>query len=213
MIVESMMRKEIREHLLREFYSNKNRIDAKLNSVFKKVIKAGKNFHTYEQKVGFNTVFTLYLYDVKRTNYVIGCWMNTERGLCFANVGFATCNFYTSHFFKRYAERHLKRDDLLARESARVYFENYKVGLIDAVDEIETNVHRVQMKTECGLALGFHDSDNCINVFNTYIEKDMTKGIQSEFLENSQHQFDYINSIGNEEFDELLYSQFRIAMT
>ncbi len=84
MIVLSMTRKEIAVHLLSECSNNKKRIEKKA----KKMLKAEKKIHAYQQRVGSNTLLTIYIYgiDDEGVDYAVGCWYKSGKGLCWASV-------------------------------------------------------------------------------------------------------------------------------
>src|SRR5688572_12535590 len=129
MIVPSMTRKEVAVHLLSEVRNNKKRIAVKTGIVAKKMLKTQKQIHVYQQRVGSNTLFTIYIYGIDDTgvNYSIGCWFHSDKGLCWASVGQYDVVFYSAHFFQRYAERYLMRS-IDIQDAAREFYSKFQVS-------------------------------------------------------------------------------------
>lgn len=176
MVVPSMTRKEIAKHLLYEVRSNKMRIETKVFIVAKKMRKAEKKVHVYQQLVGSNTLFTIYIYgiDGKGVDFAAGLWYRSEKGMCWVTSGqLDDVVFYTDHFFERYAERYLKKS-MTIQEAAREFYSEFKVSMALHTDEIADGVYKMQLPLFVGgLALGFHDRNTNIVVYNTYVSPDL----------------------------------------
>jgi hypothetical protein len=171
-----MTRKEIAVHLLSEFRNNKRRIETKVGFVAKKMRKVEKKVHIYQQVVGSNTLFTIYIYgiDAKGVDYAAGLWFRSDKGLCWATSGqLDDVVFYTDHFFERYAERYLRKP-MSTQDAAREYYREYKVSMALHTEEVAEGVHKIQLPLYVGgLALGFHDRNTNIVVYNTYVSPDL----------------------------------------
>lgn len=171
-----MTKKEIAAHLLSEVRSNKKRIETKVFIVAKKMRKAGKKTHIYQQLVGSNTIFTVYIYgiDDKGVDFAAGLWYRSEKGMCWVTSGqLDDVVFYTNHFFERYAERYLGRS-MNIQDAAREYYREYKVSMARHTEEIADGVYKTQLPLYVGgLALGFHDRNTSIAVYNTYVSPDL----------------------------------------
>lgn len=171
-----MNRKEIAAHLLSEVHNNKKRIETKVGFVAKKMRKAKKKVHVYQQLVGSNTLFTIYIYgiDDKGVDFAAGLWYRSEKGMCWVTSGrLDDVVFYTDHFFERYAERYLKKS-MTIQEAAREFYREFKVSMALHTDEIADGVHKMQLPLFVGgLALGFHDRNTNIVVYNTYVSPDL----------------------------------------
>jgi len=176
MLVPSMTKKEIAAHLLSEVRNNKKRIETKVFIVAKKMRKAEKKIHVYQQLVGSNTLFTIYIYgiDDKGVDFAAGLWYRSEKGMCWVTSGqLDDVVFYTDHFFERYAERYLRKS-ISTQEAAREYYREYKVSMALHTEEIAEGVYKTQLPLYVGgLALGFHDRNTNIVVYNTYVSPDL----------------------------------------
>lgn len=170
-----MTRREIALHLLSEVRSNERRIKTKVTLVAKKMRKAKMKFHTYQQNVGFNTLFTIYIYgiDDKGIDYAAGLWFRSEKGLCWVTSGqLDDVVFYTDHFFDRYAERYLKKS-VNVLEAAREFYKEFKPTITRLTEKVTEGVYKVQLPLAIGgLALGFLDKNTNIIVYNTYVSTD-----------------------------------------
>lgn len=195
-----MTRKEVATHLLSEVRNNKRRIEIKVGIVAKKMRKAGKKVHVYQQRVGNNTLFTIYIYGIDNlgVDYASGLWYRSEKGMCWVTSGqLDDVVFYTDHFFERYAERYLRRS-MSAQDSAREFYREFKVSVAHHTEEIANGVYKMQLPLYVGgLALGFHDRNTNIVVYNTYVSPDLLGGRQvvdieadrelNEALQNMNH--------------------------
>lgn len=169
-----MTRRQIAAHLLSEVGNNRDRIAAKIRTVVKQMTKAEKKIHQYQQRVGSNTLLTIYIYgiDKKGVDYAIGTWYHSDKGLCWATVGQYDVVFYSAHFFQRYAERYLLRPMSIS-DAAVEYYREFRVSMARQTEEIATGVFKIQLPFHNGgLALGFIDRTDNIVVYNTFISKD-----------------------------------------
>ena len=183
-----MTRKEVAMHLLAEVRDNKKRIAVKAGIVAKKMLKAGKKIHMYQQRVGSNTLFTIYIYgiDDRGIDYEVGRWFNSDKGLCWASVGQYDVLFYSAHFFKRYAERYLKKS-MSIQEAARAFYSKFQVSMARNTEEIVKGIYKVQFPLpDGGLALGFNDRVSNIVVYNTYVSKDQLGTQQINNIEDDK---------------------------
>lgn len=186
MVVPSMTRKEIAVHLLSEVRNNKKRIEIKIGVVAKKMRKAGKKIHMYEQRVGNNSLFTIYIYGIDDigVDYAAGLWFRSDKGLCWATSGqLDDVVFYTDHFFERYAERYLNRS-MSIQDAAREFYREFKVSMALHTEEIAKGVYKMQLPLYVGgLALGFHDRNTNIVVYNTYVSTNLLGKKQVDDIE------------------------------
>lgn len=203
MIVPSMTRKEIAHHLLSECRKNKKRIERKVIIVARKMRKAGKKVHVYQQLVGSNTLFTIYIYgiDSSGVDYASGLWYRSDKGMCWATSGqLDDVVFYTDHFFERYAERYLKKS-MSAQDAAREYYREFKVSMALHTEEIAEGVYKTQLPIYVGgLALGFHDRNNNIVVYNTYVAHDMLHDKQINDIEADKELNENLQSMNSSEW-------------
>src|SRR5258706_3214632 len=202
MVVSSMTRKEIAGHLLSELRNNKNRIERKAGIVAKKMLKAGKKVHAYQQRVGSNTLFTIYIYgiDDEGSDYAIGCWFHSDKGLCWATVGPYDVNFYSAHFFQRYAERYLMKS-MSVQDAAREFYREYQVTMARNTEEIAVGIYKAQLPLHNGgLALGFNDSTNNLVVYNTYVSPDMLGARQINDIEDDRELNEALRSLNSSEY-------------
>ena len=176
MVVPSMTKKEIALHLLSEIHNNQKRIVVKTGMAAKKMQKVGKKIHTYQQRVGSNTLLTIYIYGIDDTgvDYAVGCWFRSDKGLCWATCGqLDDVVFYTDHFFERYAERYLRKS-MTTHDAAKEFYREFKVSMALHTEEITDGVYKMQLPLHVGgLALGFHDRINNIIVYNTYVSPEL----------------------------------------
>jgi len=62
MILPSMSYKEVAKHIVSEVTKNQKRIDTKAYDVAKQMLKAGRKTYAYQQKIGSNTLLTIYIF-------------------------------------------------------------------------------------------------------------------------------------------------------
>ena len=139
------------------------------------MLKAGRKIHAYQQRLGSNTLLTIYIYgiDDKGVDYAVGCWFTSDKGLCWASAGQYDVNFYSAHFFQRYAERYLMQS-MSVLDAAKEYYREFQVSMARQTDEIAEGVHKIQLPLKNGgLALGFNDKVNNIVVYNTFVSKQL----------------------------------------
>jgi hypothetical protein len=205
MVVPSMTRKEIAAHLLSEIRNNRVRIDNKVSNVAKKMRKAEKKIHTYQQCTGSNTLLTIYIYGIDDfgIDYAIGCWINSEKGLSWASVGqLNQIVFFNGHFFERFSERYLKKK-MSIKDAAIEFYREYKVSVAKGMEEIANGVYEIQLPLQIGgLALGIHDRNNDIAIYNTYVSKEMLRAKQIDDIEDYREL--------NESLVEMDSSQWRL---
>lgn len=203
MIVPSMTRKEIAVHLLSEVRNNKKRIETKVFIVAKKMRKAEKKVHVYQQLVGSNTLFTIYIYgiDDKGVDFAAGLWYRSGKGMCWVTSGqLDDVVFYTDHFFERYAERYLKKS-MSTQDAAREYYREYKVSMALHTEEIADRVYKTQLPLYVGgLALGFHDRSTNIVVYNTYVSPDLFYDKQINDVEADRDLNETLQSMNSSEW-------------
>lgn len=211
MIVPSMTRKEVAQHLLAEVRSNNKRIAIKTGMVAKKMLKAGKKIHVYQQRVGSNTLLTIYIYgmDNKGIDYAIGCWFHSDKGLCWASVGQYDVVFYSAHFFQRYAERYLKKA-VSIQDAAREFYSKFQVSIARNTEEIADGIHKVQLPLpDGGLALGFNDRVTNIIVYNTYVSKDLLGAQQVNDVEDDRELNEALQKMNHSEY-KLIYEAMKL---
>ncbi|MEO7990795.1 MAG: hypothetical protein ABI663_14700 [Chryseolinea sp.] len=199
-----MSRKEIAIHLLSEVHNNKKRIESKVGIVAKKMRKAEKKVHMYQQLVGSNTLFTIYIYGIDDigVDYAAALWFRSDKGLCWATSGqLDDVVFYTDHFFERYAERYLKKSMSTHDDATREFYREYKVSMALHTEEIAEGVYKTQLPL-CvgGLALGFHDRINNIVVYNTYVSPDLLYGKQINDVEAYREVNEALQSMNSSEW-------------
>lgn len=186
MVVPSMTRKEVALHLLSEARKNKKRLESKVGIVAKLMRKLKVKFHNYQQLVGNNTLFTVYIYGIDDTgvDYAAGIWYRSELGLCWVTSGaLDQVVFFTDHFFDRYAERYL-HEAMTAQQAASKFYKVFKVSIARHTEEIAEKVYRIQLPLAVGgLALGFHDRNNDIAVYNTYVSSNLLHDEQQANIE------------------------------
>lgn len=186
MVVPSMSRKEVATHLLSEVKKNRKRIENKVRVVAKRMRKIKIKFHTYQQLVGNNTLFTIYIYgiDDEGVDYAAGIWFRSEKGLCWVTSGeLDQVVFYTDHFFDRYAERFLQ-EAMTTQNAAAQFYKAFKVSLARHTEQITDGVYKMQLPLGVGgLALGFHDRSNNIVVYNTYVSSNLLQERQLADIE------------------------------
>jgi hypothetical protein len=203
MIVPSMTRKEIASHLLSEVRNNKKRIETKVFIVAKKMQSAARKVHVYQQRVGSNTLFTIYIYgiDDKGVDFAAGLWYRSEKGMCWVTSGqFENVVFYTDHFFERYAERYLKKT-MSTQDAAIEYYREYKVSMALRTEEIAEGVYKTQLPLYVGgLALGFNDRNTNIVVYNTYVSPDLFYGKQINDVEADKELNEALQSMNASEW-------------
>lgn len=197
-----MSRREIAIHLRSEFRNNRPRVESKVSHVVKKVVRLKKSTHTFNQRLGNNTVFTIYLYGVtaKMAAYFCGVWFRNANGLCFAAVGTdGIVSFYNQHLFERYAERHLHNSSLSVQAASSHFFQHYTVCLSEQREKVADKVYEIETHIHGGFMLGYHDSENAISVHNTFVSVDLlskqqlkrfasTEGIR-DLLANADDEF------------------------
>lgn len=211
MIVPSMTRKEIAVHLLSEVRNNKKRIAVKVGSVAKKMLRAGKKIHVYQQRVGSNTLFTIYIYgiDNKGIDYAVGCWFHSDKGLCWASVGQYDVVFYSAHFFQRYSERYLMKP-MSIQDAAREFYTEFQVSMARNTEEIAKGIYKVQLPLpDGGLALGFNDSTSNIVVYNTYVSKGQLGVQQINDIEDDKELNEALQSLNHSEY-KLIYEAMKL---
>jgi hypothetical protein len=200
-----MTRKEIALHLRSEVHNNEERIKTKVALVAKKMRKAKKKIHVYQQRVGSNTLLTIYIYgiDDKGVDYAVGCWFRSDKGLCWATSGLLNdVAFYTNHFFQRYAERYLKKS-ISIQDSAQEFYREYKPTMARQTEEIAKGVYKMQLPLIVGgLALGVRDRTNNIIMYNTYVSPDTLYGQQINDIETDREL--------NEALQSMNYSEWRL---
>jgi hypothetical protein len=209
MIVPSMTRKEVAIHLLSEVRSNKREITVKAGFVAKKMTRAQKKVHSYEQRVGSNTLLTIYIYgiDKKGIDHAIGCWYDSDKGRCWASVGQFSVDFYSAHFFEQYAKRLLGKT-MSPQDAAVEYYSKFQVSMARNTEEVAKGVFKVQLPlADGGLALGFNDSVNNIVVYNTYVSHDMLGPRQVNDIDDDRALNEALKSL-----DTTLYRQLYEAM-
>lgn len=211
MIVPSMTRREIAEHLLSEVRNNKKRIAMKTGIVAKKMLKAGKKIHVYQQRVGSNTLFTIYIYgiDVTGIDYAIGCWFNSDKGLCWASVGQYDVVFYSAHFFQRYAERFLMKS-MSIQDAAREFYSKFQVSMARNTEEIAAGIYKVQLPLpDGGLALGFNDRKSNVVVYNTYVSKNQLGAQQINDIDDDKELNEALQNLNHSEY-RLIYEAMKL---
>jgi hypothetical protein len=197
MVVPSMTRKEIAVHLLSEVRNNKRQIENKAGLTAKKMVRAEKMVHTYQQRVGSNTLLTIYIYgiDAKGVDYAVGCWFTSDKGLCWASVGLYEVNFYSAHFFQRYAERRLGKS-ISIQDAALEFYSEFRVSVTRNTEEIAEGVYKAQLPLpDGGLALGFNDRVSNIVVYNTYVSRDMLGSKQIGDIEDDKELNESLQSL------------------
>jgi len=184
MILPSMSDKEVAKHIVSEVTKNQKRIDTKAYDVAKQMLKAGKKTYAYQQKIGSNTLLTIYIYgiDKKGIDYAVGCWYHSNEGLVWITKGAIGVQFFTAHFFHRYAERYIKRD-LLVLETAFEFYREYQVSASKLTVELRKGFFKTQMPLRGGLALGVCDVSNEYAFYRTYVSKDELFQDQVEEIE------------------------------
>lgn len=183
-------------HLLSEVINNEKRIASKVESVAKRVRRAGKKVYTYQQTIGSNTRLTIYMYRISKTglNYIVGCWYHSPKGLCWVSVGENQVNFYISHFFHRYAERFLKKD-ISVFESALEFYSQYEANDIRQIKKRDNDLYEIQTPLHGGLGLGVSDETNCIVIYNTCITEEMLREDQVRNIEDDKELDDALESL------------------
>lgn len=203
MIVPSMTRKEIAAHLVSEVGNNRQRIQNKVAIEAKKMRRTKKQIHVYEQRVGNNTLLTIYIYGVDKigVDYAVGVWCRSEKGLCWVTSGqLNDVVFYNEHFFERYAER-LLRKSMNTLDAAREFYREYKPTIARHTGEIEEGVYKMQLPLQVGgLALGVHDRKNHIVVYNTYVSADLLGGRQIDDIDADKELNDALQSMSQSEW-------------
>ena len=198
-----MTRKEIAVHLLSEVHNNKKRIETKVGFVAKKMQKAKKKVHVYQQLGGSNTLFTVYIYGIDDigVDYAAGLWYRSDKGLCWATSGqLYDVVFYTDHFFERYAERYLRKS-MSTQDAAQEFYREYKVSMALHTEEIAEGVYKMQLPLHAGgLALGFHDRNNNIVVYNTYVSPDILRDKQVNDIEAYKELNEELQSMNSSEW-------------
>jgi len=198
-----MTRKEIAVHLLSESRNNKKRIENKVGIVAKKMRKSEKKVHMYQQLVGSNTLFTIYIYGIDDTgvDYAAGLWFRSDKGLCWATSGqLDDVIFYTDHFFERYAERYLRKS-MSTQDAAREFYREYRVSMALHTEEIAEGVYKTQLPLYVGgLALGFHDRNNKIVVYNTYVSPELLYDKQINDVEAYRELNEELQSMNSSEW-------------
>jgi hypothetical protein len=167
-----MTRKEIATHLISEVRNNSQRIHSKVGIVAKKMRRFKKKVEVYEQRVGNNTVLTIYIYGVDNIgiDYAVGAWCRSEKGLSWATTGqLNDVVFYNDHFFQRYAERYLKKS-MSTLDAAREFYREFKPTAARHTKEIENGIYDTQLPLHVGgVALGVRDRNSNMVIYNTYV--------------------------------------------
>jgi hypothetical protein len=131
-----------------------------------------KRFQVYEQRIGNDTVLTIYIYGVDKigVDYALGAWYHSDKGLCWATKGqLDDIEFYNGHFFQRYAERFIGKS-MNILEAAIEFYKEFKPSVARHTEEIEKGVYKMQLPLSVGgLALGIHDKNSNLVVYNTYV--------------------------------------------
>lgn len=206
-----MTRREIATHLTTEVLANRDRIIKKVGIIAKRMMKKEKRIHHYEQHIGSNTLLTIYIYgyDKKGVDYAIGSWYWSEKGLCWATVGVNDVVFYSAHFFKRYAERHLKRI-MNARDAAVEFYKEFTVSIARQTEEIAKGIYRIQLPLyNGGLALGFIDRANNIVVYNTFVTKEQLGSEQINKIEEDKELNNELLNLDKSKY-QLVYETLRM---
>lgn len=197
-----MTRKEIAAHLSAECRSNKKRIETKAGIVAKKMLRAQKKIYTYQQRVGSNTLLTIYIYgiDDRGVDYAVGSWFKSDKGLCWASVGQNEVNFYSAHFFQRYAERYLMKS-IDVYGAAKKFYSEFQVSMGHNTEEIAEGIYKAQLPlSDGGLALGFNDRVNNIVVYNTYVSREMLGSKQISDVEDDRELNETLQNLGTFEY-------------
>ena len=157
-------------HIVSEITKNQKRIDTKAKHVAKRMVKASKKVHAYQQKIGSDTVLTIYVYgvDKKGIDYAVGCWYHSNEGLVWVTKGAIGVNFFTAHFFHRYAQRYLKRN-LTVLEAAFEFYREFQISASQLVSEIRKGYFKTQLPLHGGLALGMCDVENNYAIYRTFV--------------------------------------------
>lgn len=205
MIVPSMTRKEIAVHLLTEIANNKSRVVSKLRSVAKRMERAKVKAYAYQQTIGSNTRLTIYIYRVckKSIDYAVGCWYHSVKGLCWATLGKKEVHFYIAHFFRRYAERFLKKD-ISVFDSAMEFYSQYKDSSIRRIKKRTDGLYEIQTPIQGGLGLGISDFSDFIVIYNTCITEKMLRADQVKDIEDEKELSEAIQSLGCLEYRTLI---------
>ncbi|MBL0744830.1 hypothetical protein [Chryseolinea lacunae] len=168
-----MSHKEVTKHIVSEITSNQKRIDTKVKDVAKQMLKASKKVHAYQQKIGSNTLLTVYIYgiDKKGIDYAVGCWYHSSDGYVWVTKGAIGVNFFTAHFFHRYAQRCLKKE-LTVLETAFEFYKDFRISATQLTRDLGNGILKAQLPLHGGLALGECDKVNQYVLYRTFVSKD-----------------------------------------
>lgn len=167
-----MSDKEVAKHIASEVGKYEKRIDAKAKDVAKQMLKASRKAYAYQQKVGSNTLLTIYIYgiDKKGIDYAVGCWYQSSDGLVWVTKGATGVNFFTAHFFKRYAQRHLGKT-LTVLETALEFYTDFQISASQLTVQLHNGFFETQLPLHGGLALGVCDVENQYSLYRTFVSK------------------------------------------
>lgn len=191
-----MTLKEIAVHQFSEVTSNRKRIVSKIRSVVKRMQKIRRKVYAYQQTIGSNTCLTIYIYGIDKggIDYAVGCWYHSEKGLCWASVGQNDVNFYTAHFFHRFAERFLKTE-VSVLDSAMEFYRQYQVSATRRVKKRDDDLYEIQTPLKGGIGLGVHDGNNGVVIYNTCVPEEMLRADQLSNIEDDREINEAIHSM------------------
>jgi len=183
MILSTMSSQEIADHIYMEYKSVEKRILGKIRVECKTLTRLKRSTLTFTDRTRNMTVFTVYIASTERGLHTTGVWYESVRGKVFAVAGFKSVNFFSKHFFERYAERFIKKVVPVKEAAKHFFYKNILKGIyVGPLFDTENIPNRIAVIYEQGVALGsFVAGDHC--ALNTFIANEMLFPKQLELVE------------------------------
>ncbi|MGC4020949.1 MAG: hypothetical protein QM734_02930 [Cyclobacteriaceae bacterium] len=173
MILPTMSREEIVDHLTSEYKCIEVRLTSKMNRAFKKLKKFNRSTFTFTEQTKNRTTFTIYVSSAKKGLVTIGAWGQNSIGKFFASIGPTGVSFYNHHFFIRYAERLLKLNVNVEQTAEHFFYKEDPITMyIGHLFSSDGTFNMFAAVYPEGVALGYVVNDQ-IGVTNTFLTNDM----------------------------------------